>query len=296
MASRGATLAIVLVVAALTAQSAPPAKTIAGRQFDYVAQKGDTWQSLGARFGIEAIALAADNGRRTTDALPIGSSVHVDTRHLVPESLETGVVINLPQRMLFVMMDGQVDATYPIGLGRPDWPTFEGTFRITAMEIDPVWDVPESIQEEQRRAGKKVLTRVAPGPNNPLGKYWLGLSAASYGIHGTNAPLSIYRFQSHGCVRLHPEDIADLWQRVFVGMPGETVYQPVLLRATDTGILLEVHPDIYRRQVGDDEAWLRDESTRRGLTDRLDWAIVRQILRARDGRPRHVGIDERFAR
>ena len=55
-----------------------------------------------------------------------------------------------------------------------------------------------------RREDKVVLTQVPPGPENPLGKHWVGLSIPGIGIHGTLAPASIYHFQSHGCIRLHP--------------------------------------------------------------------------------------------
>jgi L,D-transpeptidase ErfK/SrfK len=73
-------------------------------------------------------------------------------------------------------------------------------------------------KKKWQREGKKVLTRVEAGANNPLGKYWLGLSLSGYGIHGTLAPASIYRFQSHGCIRLHPDDIAQLFSQVEVGV------------------------------------------------------------------------------
>jgi L,D-transpeptidase ErfK/SrfK len=74
-----------------------------------------------------------------------------------------------------------------------------------------------------------VKTRVPPGPDNPLGQYRLGLNLAGYGIHGTLAPTSIDRFRSHGCIRLHPDDIADLFGRVPIGTPGHITYTPLIL-------------------------------------------------------------------
>jgi hypothetical protein len=169
--------------------------------------------------------------------------------HLVPHALSDGLVLNVPQRMIFVMQAGQAIASYPVGLGRPSWPTFVGPFTIAVKEIDPVWDVPISIQEELRSAGQPVVTRVGPGPANPLGKYWLGLSVAGYGIHGTNAPRSISRFESHGCVRLVAADIEDLFMRVDVGMAGVSIYEPVVLEVIDGALWLEAHPDVYRRHA-----------------------------------------------
>lgn len=212
-----------------------------------------------------------------------------DSEHLVPEAVQTGIVINIPQRMLFLKQSGEAIASYPVGLGRPSWPTFVGSFTIVALEVDPVWDVPVSIQEEQRRVGKPVLTRVGPGPANPLGKYWIGLSAAGYGIHGTTAPASISRFETHGCIRLRADDIADLFARVSVGMTGEIVYEPVLLHVADGGIRLEAHKDIYRRRGADEEAHVLEAAERAGVEHAIDWQAVRVVLATRDGRPHPVG-------
>ena len=100
--------------------------------------------------------------------------------------------------------------------------------------------MPESIQEEMRQAGKEVLNRVPPGPDNPLGKYWIGLSLGSIGIHGTIAPSSVYHFQSHGCVRLHPDDIESLYTESAVGKRGRFVYFPVLVAYVQERLYLEV--------------------------------------------------------
>jgi L,D-transpeptidase ErfK/SrfK len=205
----------------------------------------------------------------------------------VPQALDTGIVINVPQRMLFLMNEGQLVAAYPVAVGRPSWPTFIGPFTVVAHESDPVWDVPRSIQEELRRAGKPVLTRVPPGPTNPLGKFWLGLSQPNFGIHGTIAPQSIYRFETHGCIRLHPDDIADLWPRVDVGAAGLAIYEPILLRVVDAQVLMEVHPDVYKR-VGDKEAAARDALHRAAVTDGVDWSVIRRVIGEHDGRPHRV--------
>ena len=102
---------------------------------------------------------------------------------------------------------------------------------------------PESIQGEMRRTGSRVLTRVPPGPHNPLGKSWLELSLGVVGIHGTNAPLSIYRFATHGCIRLAPDDVEALYMQVSEGDIGRIIYEPVLVAYDGTDVYLEVHPD-----------------------------------------------------
>lgn len=137
--------------------------------------------------------------------------------------------------------------------------------------------------------GKIVQTEVAPGPDNPLGAYWLGLSLPGYGIHGTIAPSSVYRFRSHGCIRLHPDDVAALFDRVKVGTSGRIVYQPVLLAVTEDGrILLEVHRDIYDKGI-DPVRTVRDMAEKYGLSQDLDWPLAEAVIAAQEGLAREVG-------
>ena len=139
-----------------------------------------------------------------------------------------------------------------------------------------------------RRDGKPVLTEVPPGPDNPLGRHWIGLSLPGIGIHGTIAPSSVYSFGSHGCIRLHPDDVADLFAQVRIGTPGEIIYYPLLLAQLPDGrVFAEIHPDIYRRGVSPEEAFGQLISAR-GLTQAVDPGKLAAAIRARDGIARDV--------
>jgi L,D-transpeptidase ErfK/SrfK len=174
-----------------------------------------------------------------------------------------------------------------VGLGRPDWPTPTARFKIVTKEENPTWDVPKSIQEEMRREGKVVQDRVPPCPENPLGKHWMGLSIAGYGIHGTIVPASIYQFRTHGCIRLHPDDIAALFQEITPGTPGLIIYQPLLLALLGSQLFLEVHRDVYGKQANPLET-LRAVAKANSLESALDWATARAIIAKREGIPRDV--------
>jgi L,D-transpeptidase ErfK/SrfK len=141
-----------------------------------------------------------------------------------------------------------------------------------------------------RRENKIVQEEVPPGPDNPLGTHWLGLSSMwGYGIHGTIAPSSVYHFQSHGCIRLHPDDIAELFDQVRVGASGRLIYQPVLLAVIEDGrILLEVHRDIYKKGI-DPAQTVRDLAEANGLSQAIDWPKVDAVIVAQDGIAREVG-------
>lgn len=238
---------------------------IVGTESTYSVRPGDSLSGVGARHGVDSAVLARRNGLSPEARLRLAQTLRVDNRHVVPRVLEEGILINVPQRLLFVFEAAQLAAWYPVGLGRPDWRTPLGSFYILTKERDPTWDVPASIQREMKEKGERVRTKVAPGPENPLGRHWLGLSSSGCGIHGTNAPASVYRFGTHGCIRLHPEDVADLFARVGIGTPVEIVYEPVLLGRDDRGVVfLEVHPDVYRLR-GDPSAAAADLARAAGV-------------------------------
>jgi L,D-transpeptidase ErfK/SrfK len=260
-----------------------------GGAFQYELVTGDSVASLGSRYGIDPREIAAANGLKPGQAVPPGRTLQLDNRHIVPlVGDDVALAINVPQRMLF-LIDGDAIAGYPVALGRSDWPTPLGEFTVIAKEESPTWDVPTSIQAEMRREGRPVLQQVPPGPANPLGAFWLGLSLGSVGVHGTNAPLSIFRHATHGCVRLHADDIANLYPRVFLGTRGRVVYEAVLLARTADGIFLEAHPDVYRRTRGDPLSSVREMAAVAGISGEIDWPEVGRVLHARSGIARAVG-------
>lgn len=270
-----------------TEPQTPPGVT--GGEFTYAVRKGDSLASISSRLGVLEKVLARDNGLRPPYRLKLGDRLKVDNRHLVPVTLPEGIVINVPQRMLFFFRDAKLAAAYPVALGRHDWQTPTGSFFVAQLEKNKTWCVPPSIQEEMRRAGKPVITRVAPGPDNPLGGYWIGLSVPGYGIHATIAPASIYRMRTHGCIRLHPEDAAALYARVSLKMPVKIIYAPVLLSKLEDGrILVEMNPDVYNRG-GDPLRTLRNAARAQGLEDRIDWTAAAEMVRAKDGLAREAG-------
>lgn len=262
---------------------------VAGSEFVYVIRRGDTLTSISSRFGVSEQVLARANALRAPFRLKPGNRLRVDNRHLIPEVLPEGILINIPQRMLFFFRDAKLEAAYPVALGRRDWETPTGDFSVTHLERNKTWCVPPSIQEEMRRAGKPVVKRVPPGPDNPLGEYWIGLSVPGYGIHATIAPTSIYRMRTHGCIRLHPEDAAALYAQISVELPVKIIYLPVLLAKLGDGrVLAEVNPDVYNRG-GDPMSVLRDVARQQGIEEEVDWSVIREMVRAKDGHARESG-------
>ena len=120
------------------------------------------------------------------------------------------IVVNVDGRKLRLIRDGRVARVYPIAVGTASYPTPRGTYEIIDKQVDPAWYPPDS----PWAAG---LGPIPPGPGNPLGTRWIGTSAPAIGIHGTYAASSIGTAASHGCVRMHIDDVEELFEEVSLG-------------------------------------------------------------------------------
>jgi L,D-transpeptidase ErfK/SrfK len=272
------------------ATPAPLARHVVGGEFDFIAGPHNSYSRIGSRFGIGPKVLARENGHVMADKINEGDVIHIDNRHVVPVEIESGIIVNLPERMVFSFDNGRIDGAFPAAVGQPDkkWQTLTGKFKIVQLREDPTWRVPASIQDEMEEQGKEVIDEVEPGPDNPLGKFWIGLSLPVLGIHGTNKPLSIYSFRTHGCVRLHPDDIEALFDDVELNETGEIVYLPLMLARLDDGrIFLESQRDAYRRGTGGIGA-VRAQAEADHLSNMIDWAKAEAVVNDMDGIARDV--------
>ncbi len=102
--------------------------------------------------------------------------------------------------------------TFGVATGQSVYPTPTGQFEIVDMQLWPWWRPPDS-------PWARGLKPIPPGPGNPLGTRWMGLSAPGVGIHGTPDDASIGYSASHGCIRMHIPDAEWLFNHVHVGTP-----------------------------------------------------------------------------
>lgn len=256
----------------------------------YTVNKGDTIRLVAAKLGVSRSQLAAMNKLSLKDTLKVGQTLRYNNRRIIPEHrFKDGILINIPDRMLYLFQQGNLAYATAVALGTPTkteqfvWETPTGKFRIVNKTKDPTWTVPPSIQEEMRLEGKEVITSVPPGPENPLGKYAMKTSLPGILIHSTTKPWSIYTYASHGCIRVYPDRMEELFKLVRQNTPGEIIYKPVKLVVTDEGrVLLEAHADIYNKTRGlsnEALALIRD----RGLEDKVDWKKVKQTISRKSG-------------
>lgn len=113
------------------------------------------------------------------------------------------VLVSIPDRKLAVLEDGRLLKIFPVAVGAQQSPSPAGEFRIINRLTNPTYYYPGTV--------------IPAGPANPLGSRWIGLNLKGYGIHGTNAPQSIGKAASHGCIRMAKRDLEQLFDLLRVG-------------------------------------------------------------------------------
>jgi lipoprotein-anchoring transpeptidase ErfK/SrfK len=148
-------------------------------------------------------------GWMTTVVMAVGTLAAVPAQAagaepgIVTPTAPRRIVVSIPDRRLVVIENDAVVVTFPVAVGAPASPSPVGTFTVINRIPNPTYYKPGTV--------------IAPGPTNPLGTRWIGLSEKSYGIHGTDVPASIGFARSHGCIRLRNADVERLFERVRTG-------------------------------------------------------------------------------
>ena len=119
---------------------------------------------------------------------------------------------------------GELVAFFPATVGSDERPTPAGTLKVVSADANPNYRYNPDYKFKGVKS-KEAFT-IKPGPNNPVGSYWIGLSSEGYGIHGTSDPSRVSKSESHGCVRLTNWDVLLLGNSVKKGTPVVFVDAP----------------------------------------------------------------------
>lgn len=217
-----------------------------GQHRSYVLGQDETLIELARRSGLGYLALERANPAIDPWLPPAGATVLLPYAFVLPQAVQQGITVNLAELRLYYIWTEQGRQrvrVYPVGIGSEGWDTPEGDFTVAQHIEKPSWTAPATILA----AEPGTATSIPPGPENPLGDYWLGLSMPGYGIHGTNKPFGVGRRVSHGCLRLYPEDIRDLFPRAVKGTAVRIIYQPIKVGLHNGMLFAEVHRDTEQR-------------------------------------------------
>ena len=138
------------------------------------------------------------------------------------------VLIDATEKRLYLRHDNGRVVSYAVAVGTARTPTPPGQYSVLGMRHKPAWYPPASIRREYEAKGKPLPPVVPPGSGNPLGDWFVQMQN-SIGIHGTNQPRSIGRAASHGCIRMHDRDVAELVKTLRKG-DGVTIMRTRLAR------------------------------------------------------------------
>lgn len=244
---------------------------IHGKVVVHKVSAGEDLASIALKYSLAVDHIAFANGLpiASLEVVP-GSELIIPTMRLLPaDPPANGIVVNLPERILYLFKNGAFVKHYPVSIGdesfeKGRFQTPTGSFHIVEKIANPTWFPP---------AWNKDQKPVPPGPTNPLGERWIGLSLPRVGIHGTADPLNVGNSVTHGCMRTHNETLKELFNQVNVGMPIRIEYETARIGKDQAGnIYVCTFPDVYKKSDS--------------------FAKVQNLIRSSKGSPRRSNFND----
>ncbi|MEQ8171466.1 MAG: L,D-transpeptidase [Candidatus Eremiobacterota bacterium] len=198
---------------------------------------------------------------------------------------EIRICVNIPALTLTVYKNDRIIKQYKIAAGSPKTPTPAGQYKIVSKETDPTWyPMPKPVKKIDDKGVEYtemvVEDPVPPGPDNPLGKYWMGLDRDDLGIHSTNNPSSIGYSVSHGCIRMDPAQVKEIFDLVQIGTIVDIVYKTADIVVEEDSLYIAAYPDIYFREK-DRLKNIKNKLDKTGIP--YDEKILKEILKKNSG-------------
>ena len=292
------------MLAPVRAWDLPKEPAIIGNDSQVTVGYGESLYDVARRHGFAMEHLAQANGLPISMGAVGKDSVMLPGRRILPDAPpHPGVVVNLPERGVYVFLPGEqahpaskgsslglpsagdglreADRAnprfFPIAIGQPGrFATPTGNFTIVEKVENPDWVAPEW-------AGLGEDNVVKAGPDNPLGDRWIGLSSSGLGMHATNNPASIGSASSHGCMRMYPEIARVVFDLVRTGWPVRIEYETSRVGLERSGIYVSAFADVYK-QVNR-SARLRQQFEKQDLLGFYSEAACRPVLEDNRGVP-----------
>lgn len=263
-----------------------------GEMQTYTARYEDTMVQIARAFNVGFVELRAANPYLDPWMPGEGKKIIIPSMHLLPRAPHNGLVVNLAEMRLYSFLKpGQVK-TFPLGIGAEGLSTPSGTTTIVRKVVGPTWRP----TPRMHKIHPELPAVVGPGPDNPMGTNAMYLGWPQYAIHGTDKPFSIGRRASSGCMRMYPENITELYAMTPVGTNVTVVNQPVMLAWVGDKLYMEAHPTTEQADKmeidGGLPGYVFTEEDMGSIVaaageyaDKLNWPLIRQVVRERRGYP-----------
>lgn len=214
-----------------------------------------------------------------------GTVIDLPTKYILPSGPREGVVINVAEfRLYYYPPGGRMVVTFPVGLGRLDFPTPIVTTKVRTAVPNPSWHPGPTARREHAARGNPLPAVVPPGPDNPMGSMAIVLGIPSYFIHGTNQPFAVGQTASLGCIRMYNSHVETLAEMVRSGQSVRIVSEPYKVGWRDGELFVEVHEDIYGlAKPGELEELIRAAIAGRDVS--VDWDSVKSAVEQKGGVP-----------
>ena len=161
----------------------------------------------------ETMARALTYSLRTNTRWPLNLATRAVAPKVTPDNYGPVVIVFRGSNRLALFDGPRLVRTFGVATGEAKYPTPLGTYSVATKQMNPWWIPPPDSD------WAKVAEPIPPGPGNPLGTRWMGLTAPLVGIHGTPDAASIGYSASHGCIRMRVPEAEWLFDRVNVGTP-----------------------------------------------------------------------------
>lgn len=197
-----------------------------------------------ARILTAMLAMTAASSALQTSAASAALDSALPKTPKFAEATVHWMLVSIPDRKLALVENGRVVRIYRVAVGKTSTPSPSGSFKIVNRVANPAYYHKGQV--------------IAAGKGNPVGSRWMGLSVKGYGIHGTNAPGSIGKAASTGCIRMGQRDLEELFAVVNVGdtveIRAERGEQVAAIFGGEAEVVAEVRGELddgMGQQVGD---------------------------------------------
>lgn len=265
----------------------PEEGSVIGESYTVTVEEGDTLVDIAREHNVGYEEIRMANPDVSIWAPFADTDVTIPARRVLPDTDRQGIVINLSELRLYYYSEPGVVETYPISVGREEFATPVGVTKTTIKVKDPAWAPPASMRREAAARGEPAPSVVPAGPDNPLGRHAILLGLPSYLIHGTNKPDGVGMRVSRGCIRMFPQDIESLYERVPSGTRVNIIDQPFKTGWTQDGELLaQSYPALEENREGFEPLMFAMDKLAKALGEEqpaVDYKRLRQVVESPDG-------------